>query len=74
MVLHRLVIIELPYLFDLRRPSKYATFGHFAHIAPYKFIFLCTLKLYFCKTCLCLYTVYFIKHSVSCYIYDYDIS
>ncbi len=21
----------LPYLFDLRRPSKYATLGHFAH-------------------------------------------
>ncbi len=27
----------IPYLFDLRQPSKYATFGHFAHIAPYKF-------------------------------------
>ncbi len=37
-------VCSIPYLFDLRRPSNYATFGHFAHIAPYKFIFFVYIK------------------------------
>ncbi len=27
----KIIRYTVPYLFDLRRPSKYATLGHFAH-------------------------------------------